>query len=160
MVSSSFTLRGTALQNCWNLPRCAARRCWSNRVRGRVHCAATIITINYTQTFLLLDLELRDFKTFFDHLYFVVIVESKKFWQVIGYNFGKRMCFESFKTKLLQILALKHAKITRQKSFCFKVITQSGTPQRRYLDCFRARDAYDVMTIYFISYKIIPRDPQ
>ena len=41
MVSSSLTLRGTALQNCWNLPRCTARRCWSNRVR----CAATITSL-------------------------------------------------------------------------------------------------------------------
>ena len=45
MVPSSFTLRGTALQNCCNFPRCAARRGRSNRVRGRVRCAATITSL-------------------------------------------------------------------------------------------------------------------
>ena len=40
-------LRGTALQNCWNLPNLhATRRCWSNRVR----CAAIITTGEYLRS--------------------------------------------------------------------------------------------------------------
>ena len=37
---------------------------------------------------------------------------------------------------------------------------QRGTSRLRYFDFFRARDHYDVITIYLTSYKFVPRDSQ
>ena len=75
------------------------------------------------------------------------------------------MRYESFRTKRLQIPALKQVKfqgknVTRQKSFYFRVTTQRGTLRLRYFGLFCARAAYEIMTINLASYKFVAGDPQ